>query len=103
MTEFCRLCLIGLPHRHVGQKTVLTEPPSLKISKQRRKSGEYLRGLGHTALEIGVGQVKAMDAHYAKHGIHVGHRRTRDGLGYEPACLVGRDLERCLQARGLRP
>ena len=87
----CQLCAKGLAH------------PKKLSAKVKSKSGEYLRGLGHTNLEIGANQVKQMDAHYAKHGIHLGHRRTRDGIGYEPACLVGRDLERCLAARGLRP
>jgi hypothetical protein len=83
----CQLCAKGVAH-----------PKKLSVKKR----GEYLRGLGHTALEIGANQVAQMDAHYAKQGIRLGHRRTRDGIGYEPACLVGRDLERCLKARGLR-
>jgi hypothetical protein len=72
-----------------------------KAAQKTRNCGEYFRQHNHSALEISAKQVAQMDAHYAKHGIHCGHRPKKDGKGYEPACVSKRDFERCIAARGM--
>jgi hypothetical protein len=65
------------------------------------RRGEFWRKHDSLALEISEKQVATMDKHYAKHGIRLGHKRSRDGKGFVPDLREKRDFDRCLRARGM--
>ena len=65
-----------------------------------QKSGKHWRGHRHLALEIGANQVKEMESHYARHGVHVDHRKNESG-GYEAVVTSLKQFERLLAARGM--
>jgi len=62
---------------------------------------EHWRAHNHVGLEVGKNQVKQMERHYAKHGIHVDHRPTADGKGFQPVVTSVHQYERMLKARGM--
>lgn len=89
----------------VGERVILNDGRSavriFSLSKDKPGPGEFWRKHSSPGLEVGKKQVAQMEQHYAKHGIHVSHRKANGG-GYVPNVASQSDFNRLCEARGLK-